>query len=72
MSDLGYNVWGVVASVLGTLGLIPVLYDLMKRRMPTERLRRLEADLKTTEDMLNNGVEEGLLDPEKFRGLMRT
>ncbi|KAL1945397.1 hypothetical protein VTO73DRAFT_2248 [Trametes versicolor] len=70
-SNQAYNIWGVVASVLSTLGLLSMVWDLFKSQMPTQKLRKLEDDLRTTYQLLNDNVEEGLLDPERFRPRMR-
>lgn len=70
-SDQDYNIWSVVASVLGILGLVPVLWDLFKSQLPLAKLRELEASLQETKEMLDDGVEQGLLHPEEFRLLMK-
>ncbi|KAI0629618.1 hypothetical protein C8Q77DRAFT_1141420 [Trametes polyzona] len=72
MSDLGFNIWGVVASVLGTIALVPIIWAAIKSEMPTQNMLQLEADMKITDDMLKEGVNEGLLNPEEFQLLMST
>ncbi|KAI0363591.1 hypothetical protein BV20DRAFT_1057921 [Pilatotrama ljubarskyi] len=72
MSEQGFNIWGLVAGVLGTVGLLPIFWSLIKSQMPSEKLRAVEALLAETEAMLSSGVEEGLLTYEEFRLMMWT
>ncbi|KAI0365095.1 hypothetical protein BV20DRAFT_982800 [Pilatotrama ljubarskyi] len=61
MSDFGYNLWGVIAGALGTLGLIPALAFYFLGRFPTGKLATSEDLLKETEKMFQEAVRDGLI-----------
>ncbi|KAI0669518.1 hypothetical protein C8Q78DRAFT_1040358 [Trametes maxima] len=61
MSDLGYNVWGVVAGIIGTVAVIPALAFWLLGPLPTAKLTILEALLEDTTKMFREAIEEGLI-----------
>ncbi|KAI0365103.1 hypothetical protein BV20DRAFT_1125212 [Pilatotrama ljubarskyi] len=64
MSDLGWNVWGAIASVLGTLGLLPLLLAWFLSRLPSARLPALLDLMKETQDLFSAALREGLITDE--------
>ncbi|KAH9888339.1 hypothetical protein C8Q73DRAFT_709846 [Cubamyces lactineus] len=72
MSELGFNIWGAVAGVLGTFTIIPFVWGLFKSQMPSGKLAALDALLNQTQKLLDTSVQEGLIMEERFRFMMRT
>lgn len=64
MSDLGFNIWGVVAGVIGTVALVPVFLAWLRTRVPTKRFPALRDLLKETQDLFKTVVQEGLITDE--------
>ncbi|KAI0363593.1 hypothetical protein BV20DRAFT_1126194 [Pilatotrama ljubarskyi] len=64
MSDLGWNVWGAVASVLGTLALLPLLATWFLSRLPSAKLPALLRLLRETQDLFSAALREGLITDE--------
>lgn len=56
----GYDVWGTVAGILGTLGLIPILSSIINDQLPSTKLRILDETFFDTECLLRSVSEEGL------------
>lgn len=65
-SIAGYDVWGIVAGVLGTLGLIPILTSIVNDQMPSAKLMVLEETLLDTDSLLQSVSEEGLFTNNNF------
>ncbi|KAH9884388.1 hypothetical protein C8Q73DRAFT_796245 [Cubamyces lactineus] len=76
MSDLGFNIWGTIAAVLGTVGSIPVFIVWLNTRLPRTLLPCLESLLQETQGSFVTGLWEGLLTDESeirsFHTLIRT
>ncbi|KAI0669477.1 hypothetical protein C8Q78DRAFT_1154828 [Trametes maxima] len=60
MSDLGYNVWGVIAGVIGTVALIPVFIAWFNTRLPSARITPLVELLREVEELFSAALREGL------------
>ena len=60
MSDLGFNVWGAVAAVVGTMALIPVFIAWFDTRLPRARLPYLSNVSQDTLTLFVTGLREGL------------
>ncbi|EIW54125.1 uncharacterized protein TRAVEDRAFT_23324 [Trametes versicolor FP-101664 SS1] len=58
MSDSGYNIWSVVSSVLGLLGLIRLAW--IYTQLPSRKFRALERLMAETEGMFRKGLDDGL------------
>ena len=61
MSDLGFNVWGAIAAVVGTVALVPVLISWFNTRLPRALLPLLASMLQETQESFITGLREGLL-----------
>ncbi|KAI0669511.1 hypothetical protein C8Q78DRAFT_181482 [Trametes maxima] len=61
MSEIGFNVWGVVASVIGTVALIPPLAMWIIHCLPTAKLRVVDKLLKETEREFHAALADGLI-----------
>ncbi|CDO77757.1 hypothetical protein BN946_scf184993.g20 [Trametes cinnabarina] len=61
MSDLGFNVWGAVASVIGTIALIPVLLPFIKSRLPSAMITGLIDVHKETQELFDTAIRDGLI-----------
>ncbi|KAI0919177.1 hypothetical protein AcV5_002162 [Taiwanofungus camphoratus] len=55
------DIWGVVAGVLGTLGLIPMVLAMVQSQFPSTRLKVLDDTLTETTSLFRTVSEEGLL-----------
>ncbi|KAI0944015.1 hypothetical protein AcV7_001950 [Taiwanofungus camphoratus] len=62
----GYDIWGIVAGVLGTLSLIPMLASIVNDQLPSTKLMVLEETLLDTESLLRSVSEEGLFSNSNF------
>ena len=63
MSDQGYNIWGVVGSVLGVLTTFQGILILLDRLLPLRALRTFDDTVKETKELLRSAKE----DDELFR-----
>lgn len=57
MSDLGFNIWGVITSTLGLSALLPFAW--LYTQLPSRQLRSLERFMYETEKMFRKGLEDG-------------
>ncbi|KAI0365093.1 hypothetical protein BV20DRAFT_783681 [Pilatotrama ljubarskyi] len=64
MSQVGYNIWGVVAGAIGTFTILPTIALWILGSRPTSKLKVLEALLDETEKMFQQSIEEGLIHDE--------
>ncbi|KAI0365100.1 hypothetical protein BV20DRAFT_973677 [Pilatotrama ljubarskyi] len=64
MSDTGYNIWGVVAGAIGTLGLLPLLFAWLPSQMPSAKLRVLLEIMGETDALFRKALEDGILTSE--------
>ncbi|KAI0669472.1 hypothetical protein C8Q78DRAFT_992596 [Trametes maxima] len=60
MSDLGYNVWGVVAGVIGVVALLPLLVNWFNARLPSARIAPLMELLNEVEELFFTALRESL------------
>ncbi|KAI0325879.1 hypothetical protein GY45DRAFT_1329737, partial [Cubamyces sp. BRFM 1775] len=60
MSDLGFNVWGTIAAVVGTMALVPVFIAWFDTRLPRARLPYLSSVFYDTLVLFVAGLQEGL------------
>ncbi len=58
---MGFETWGFVASVLGTLILIPQMCKWLERAMPSYKMRELDVLLSETEGLLRSALAEGTI-----------
>ncbi|KAI0330366.1 hypothetical protein GY45DRAFT_1370773 [Cubamyces sp. BRFM 1775] len=65
MSDLGYNVWGTVAGVIGTLSLIPIFLTWLHTRLPSTIIPYLLAEHKATKALFTEAIRDGLITDEE-------
>ncbi|KAI8968723.1 hypothetical protein BD414DRAFT_582068 [Trametes punicea] len=61
MSDLGYNVWGVIASVIGILALVPAFLAWLQTRLPTTIMPGLIEVHRETQELFSSALREGLI-----------
>ncbi|OSD00974.1 hypothetical protein PYCCODRAFT_1478755 [Trametes coccinea BRFM310] len=61
MSDLGFNVWGAIASAVGIIALIPVFLVWLRPRMPRAVLPSVLEVHKEAKELLETAVKEGLI-----------
>ncbi|EPS97519.1 hypothetical protein FOMPIDRAFT_96835 [Fomitopsis schrenkii] len=66
MSDAAENIFGVVASALGVIGIIPLVWVVIKCQLPVAKVKALEDILSDTKDFLLFVVEEGHMNDETF------
>ncbi|KAI0669515.1 hypothetical protein C8Q78DRAFT_1040346 [Trametes maxima] len=64
MSDLGYNVWGAIAGVIGIVALVPVVIASLRTRLPSAKLPALLRIMKETQNLFVDGINQGLLTDE--------
>lgn len=57
----GYDIWGVIAGVLGIVSLFPLLYGVLKSQLPSSKLKILDETLSETSSLFREVCEEGLL-----------
>lgn len=62
----GYDIWGVVAGVLGIIGLIPLLYGIVNSQLPSTKLKLLDEILTETSSLFRAVCEEGLLKDREY------
>ncbi|KAJ2965628.1 hypothetical protein NUW54_g14056 [Trametes sanguinea] len=60
-SDLGFNIWGVISSVLGTIALTPVFIGWLKPRLPTSLITGVVEIYKETQDIFITALRDGLI-----------
>ncbi|KAI1790365.1 hypothetical protein LXA43DRAFT_511898 [Ganoderma leucocontextum] len=65
----GFDIWGVIASVIGLLSLFQFIAAVVKSRLPRERLRTFNDIVEETEGLLWSVEEEGLFDDDGGRYL---
>ena len=58
--------WQFVASILGTLVIVPAVYAWMKGPLPSVKIRHMEALLLETETMLRSALEEGTITYDRY------
>ncbi|OSD00977.1 hypothetical protein PYCCODRAFT_560466 [Trametes coccinea BRFM310] len=61
VSDLAFNIWGVVSSVLGTIALTPVFLGWLKPRLPTSMIADVLDIYKETQDLFATALRDGLI-----------
>ncbi|EIW54130.1 uncharacterized protein TRAVEDRAFT_66720 [Trametes versicolor FP-101664 SS1] len=62
MSDLGWNIWGVVGGVIGTiLAVVPLFLVWLRVRLPSKKLPSLLAVLEDTKELFAKAVRAGAL-----------
>ncbi|KAL7284785.1 hypothetical protein ACG7TL_002092 [Trametes sanguinea] len=63
MSDLGFNVWGALASAAGILfALYPAFKAWVRPRLPTSLLPEILAMYKETQELFATALQDGLID----------
>lgn len=62
----GYDIWGLVAGVIGVIGLIPLLYGLLNSLLPSAQLKVLDETLAETSSLFRAVCEEGLLKDHEY------
>ncbi|KAI0776835.1 hypothetical protein BD413DRAFT_522992 [Trametes elegans] len=65
MSDAGYNIWGVVAEVIGVVTPIPVFYAWLQTRLPSARLPPLLQLVEETQKLFQTALQETLFVDEE-------
>ncbi|KAL1945411.1 hypothetical protein VTO73DRAFT_2262 [Trametes versicolor] len=66
MSDLGWNIWGVVGGVIGTiLAVVPLVLVWLRVRLPSKKLPSLLAVLEETKELFAKAVRAGALTDEQ-------
>ncbi|KAI9059876.1 hypothetical protein FKP32DRAFT_1679413 [Trametes sanguinea] len=64
MSELGYNIWGTIAGVVGILGLIPVFLAWLQTRLPSKKLPILIQSHQELETLFATAIRDGLFSDE--------
>ncbi|OBZ69508.1 hypothetical protein A0H81_10168 [Grifola frondosa] len=59
--SLGFDIWGAIAGAIGTLSLFPMIYNLIKSQLPSERFKTLQETMVETVSLFRSVNEEGLL-----------
>ncbi|OSD00972.1 hypothetical protein PYCCODRAFT_1436752 [Trametes coccinea BRFM310] len=68
MSTIGFDVWGVVASALGTVALAPVIWSWFQPRLPTSMIGGVVEIHKETQELFATALRDGLItDPGEIR-----
>ena len=62
MASSGFQTWEFVASVVGLIISVPIVYSWILDMMPTAKMRALDAVLSETETLLRSALEEGTID----------
>lgn len=60
----GMDIWGVIASAIGVLSTIQIIWTIIYGRLPNQCIRLFEETLKDTETLLDSVSEEGLFDDD--------
>ena len=55
-----YDIWGVIASVIGLLSIFQILVAVINAQLPTSRLRKFDHLREETDQLLRSVAEEGL------------
>ncbi|KAJ3004051.1 hypothetical protein NUW54_g4990 [Trametes sanguinea] len=67
MSSIGFDVWGVVASALGTIALAPVIWSWIQPRLPTSMISSVVEIHKESQELLATALRDGLFtDPNEI------
>ncbi|KAI0822399.1 hypothetical protein BC628DRAFT_1364521 [Trametes gibbosa] len=59
MSDIGYDVWGVITGTLGLLGMLPTAW--IYTQFPSRRLRALEASMREIKSSSTRTLTRGCI-----------
>ncbi|KAI0740796.1 hypothetical protein C8Q76DRAFT_709048 [Earliella scabrosa] len=65
-SDESRARWEFVASILGTLFIVPMVYAWMKGPLPSIKIRQMETLLSETEMLLRSALEEGTITYDRY------
>ncbi|RPD57824.1 hypothetical protein L227DRAFT_655131 [Lentinus tigrinus ALCF2SS1-6] len=60
-TSMGIETWGFVASLIGTVFLVPQLWTWLKNAMPSSKMRELDVLLSETEGLLHSALAEGTI-----------
>ena len=63
ISDSVYNIFGLVAGIIGILGAIPLC--LIYTHLPRRKFRELDCLLEDTQNLLDTAVESGLIHEDR-------
>ncbi len=55
-----YDIWGVIASVIGMVSIFQILVAIINSQLPTSHLRKFDHLREETEQLLQSVAEEGL------------
>ncbi|KAJ2990257.1 hypothetical protein NUW54_g8523 [Trametes sanguinea] len=61
VSDLGFNIWGAIASALGIVALIPVFLVWLRPRLPRAMLPCVLEMHREVKDLFETALKEGLI-----------
>lgn len=67
MSESGFEMWELVASIIGTVFLLPLLYALLTGGFPSTKIRALDALLTETETLLHTALAEGTIEYSYYK-----
>ncbi|KAI9069046.1 hypothetical protein FKP32DRAFT_1754062 [Trametes sanguinea] len=66
MSNIGFDIWGVVASALGTIALAPVIWSWIQPRLPTSMISSVVEIHKESQELFATALRDGLFtDPDE-------
>ena len=63
--------WEFIASILGTLFIVPMVYAWMKGPLPSVKIQQMEALLSETETLLRSALEEGTITYDRYDKMIR-
>ncbi|TFK85938.1 hypothetical protein K466DRAFT_600753 [Polyporus arcularius HHB13444] len=72
MSGMGFQMFGFVASVIGTAISFGAVYTWLRDAMPSAKMRALDALLSETEMLLRSAMEEGTIDYGQYDRFFRS
>lgn len=66
-----YDLIGLISGLLGTIGLVPLLWTLIHYQLPEYKLRQLDKALEETTTLLDSVIRDGLVPSASFVYLMQ-
>ncbi|KAJ8482821.1 hypothetical protein ONZ51_g5129 [Trametes cubensis] len=65
MSELAYNIWGTVASVIGTIAVFQAIIRWALDHLPSRKVEHVEKLLEKTKSSFEEALDSGLLDQDE-------
>lgn len=66
MSDLAFNIVGVILGAMGLVGVFQMGWSMIEYALPPQRFKALDEILEDTADLFQSVIEEGLIPDLSF------